>query len=402
MAAFFAAMYFVQGFGDPASGLLAQPVRAMLREWGEGPAAIGVFMALMSWPWTAKPLFALLADCVPLAGSHRRHYLLTSSALAALALAVLALLPLPRGALPLLFALLLVPAVAIAFGDVLVDALMVEYGQPRGLTGQLQSLQWAAVYTAMIVSGVLAGWLAAHDATAVAFALAASLWAMGWWLAGRHARDLPQTPAAPREVLAGLAACARDPVLRAAAGFLVLWSFNPAWDTVQYLHVTGAQGFGEQAYGLASSAFAAGAVVASLAYGVYCRRLALGRLLDLAVLGGVVGYGLYLDVATPEGFAIVAAIAGFATMTGTLVQLDLCARLVPVRLAASAFAMLMALTNFSASVAEALGAQAYEWLGAAFDADTAYQLVVLAGVCAAAACRALVPTLRRAGDAAPA
>jgi hypothetical protein len=52
---FFAALYFVQSIGDPTSGLIAQPVRSLLRV----PAAIGALMALLALPWTIKPIFIL-------------------------------------------------------------------------------------------------------------------------------------------------------------------------------------------------------------------------------------------------------------------------------------------------------------------------------------------------------
>ena len=52
---FFAALYFVQSVGDPTSGLIAQPVRSLLRSWGESPAALGALMALLAVPWTIKP-----------------------------------------------------------------------------------------------------------------------------------------------------------------------------------------------------------------------------------------------------------------------------------------------------------------------------------------------------------
>ena len=56
---FFAALYFVQSVGDPTSGLIAQPVRSLLRSWGS-PAALGALMALLAVPWTIKSPSALL------------------------------------------------------------------------------------------------------------------------------------------------------------------------------------------------------------------------------------------------------------------------------------------------------------------------------------------------------
>ena len=50
--------------------------------------------------------------------------------------------------------LLFVPTLGIAFSDVLVDALMIEVGKPRNLTGRLQSVQWFAASLGLLCSGV--------------------------------------------------------------------------------------------------------------------------------------------------------------------------------------------------------------------------------------------------------
>src|SRR5574337_1845189 len=71
LSAFFATMYFIQGVGDPTSGLIAQPVRALLKSWGDSPATIAAFMGLLALPWSLKPLFGLLSDLVPVFGSRQ-------------------------------------------------------------------------------------------------------------------------------------------------------------------------------------------------------------------------------------------------------------------------------------------------------------------------------------------
>ena len=55
---FFAALYFVQSVGDPTSGLVAQPVRSLLRSWGELPAALGALMALLAVLGRSSPSLA--------------------------------------------------------------------------------------------------------------------------------------------------------------------------------------------------------------------------------------------------------------------------------------------------------------------------------------------------------
>ena len=96
LTSLFAAIYFVQSVGDPTSGLIAQPVRSLLDRWGESPASIATFMAVMALPWALKPLLALLSDFVPLFGSRRRNYLLVATAAAAIGLGIAYFAPAPR------------------------------------------------------------------------------------------------------------------------------------------------------------------------------------------------------------------------------------------------------------------------------------------------------------------
>src|SRR5918997_1851427 len=73
------AIYFYQGLCKPDQGLIAQPVRSLLRSWGRDASAIAAFSALLAIPWSLKPLYGLVADLVPLGRSRRRNYLLVMS-----------------------------------------------------------------------------------------------------------------------------------------------------------------------------------------------------------------------------------------------------------------------------------------------------------------------------------
>jgi hypothetical protein len=56
----------------------------------------------------------------------------------------------------LLLLLLLPSAVTIVFSDAVIDA-MIAAGQPRGMTGRLQSIQWTSMYAATIVTSIAGG-----------------------------------------------------------------------------------------------------------------------------------------------------------------------------------------------------------------------------------------------------
>ncbi len=79
-------------------------------------------------------------------------------------------------------------------------------------------------------------------------------------------------------------------------------------------------------------------------------------------------------------------------MTGMLIQFDVAARLVPVEVAATLFALIMALTNLASSASEGLGGWLYERLGAGADA---FDAVVLLSALFAAAAWLLLPRLKR-------
>lgn len=396
---FFASLYFVQSVGDPTSGLIAQPVRSLLRQWGESPAALGALMALLALPWTLKPLFGLLSDFVPLFGSRRRSYLLLANCVAAGSLFLLAFVPLSSGNRWLLFTLLFPTTLGIALGDVIVDALMVEKGQPLGLTGRFQSIQWAAANAALLLTGVLGGYVAEQNLQSFAFAVCAALWVFACFMTWVYARDRHEEhldAASLRETGAALLGAFRNPLFLAVCALLTLWSFNPVWGSVLYLHMTEGLGFSEQNFGNVTSAFFAGSLIGSVGYGIYCRSVRLSTLLHLSILAAIVSNAVYWQLSSLTSAYVVSIIAGFAYMTGTLIQLDLTARIIPVRAAATIFATVMALTNFAGTGSEAVGGWLFESARNSYGRDAAFSLVVAISVAAAMGCWLLIPALRRA------
>ena len=396
---FFAALYFVQSIGDPTSGLIAQPIRSLLRSWGASPGALAALMALLAIPWSIKPAFGLLSDFVPLFGSRRRNYLLLANGMAAVSLLLLVLVPLSAGNRWLLFALLLPTTLGIALGDVIVDALMVEKGQPLGLTGRFQSIQWAAANAALLLTGVLGGYIAETKLQSLAFATCAALWmfafAVAWRFAGKD-RDEHLNAENFRETGAALLSVLRDPLFLAICALLTLWSFNPVWGTVLYLHMTEGLGFSEQSFGNVTSAFFAGSLIGSIGYGVYCRSVRLSTLLHLSILTAIVSNAIYWQLSSLTSAYVVSVIAGAAYMTGTLIQLDLTARIIPARAAATVFSAVMALTNFAGSGSEAFGGWLFETAKELYDGKAAFSLAVLVSVISAMSCWLVVPALRRA------
>jgi len=189
----------------------------------------------------------------------------------------------------LLLALLLIPTTGIAFSDVLVDALYGRNGQPRGLTGRLQSVQWAAMYLATILAGSLGGWLSQRDQQPLGFLICGMAALLTFGLALWFVKE-PPGPAQRvplRSAVTSLWDVLRSPGVWSTGLFLFLWNFNPFNTAVLHLHMTGELGFSQQFYGNTVSLVAAAAVVASIAYGFYCRRIPFPILIHLSIVLGI-------------------------------------------------------------------------------------------------------------------
>ena len=175
---------------------------------------------------------------------------------------------------------LLLSAVGAAFANVVLDALIVERGQPGGLIGRLQSVQWAAIYAAAVLTGVAGGYLSAYRMYHVAFLLC-GLGGLAMLAMTLIFIREPQRPAASdgvSNVSQSLLATIRSPALRNVCLFCLLFEFNPFSTTVLYLHMTNDLRFSEELYGLTNSIVAVGSLLACVTYGLYSRRLSLQKL----------------------------------------------------------------------------------------------------------------------------
>jgi MFS family permease len=397
LALLFSAMYFVQGVAEPTEGLIAQPIRSLLKSWGYSAAAIGGFGAVLSIPWMLKPLYGLLTDFVPLAGTRRRCYLICASGAATAGLFLLYVNPMPRGAVAGLLAILMIPTIGVAFSDVVVDALMVEKGQLHGLTGRLQSIQWTAMYGGSLMAGLMGGWLSQYQLQQLGFLICAVACSLTFVLAVLFVRE--EAVAIERQGFRAAAielfVAAQTPSVYLAGAFLFLWSFNPFNMSVLYLYATQHLGISEKSYGFSLSMLSVGAMVGSLAYGLYCRRVAIPWLIHLAIIAGILSTLAYFAVGGPTSAAVISAVVGFTYLTGNMVQFDLAARACPPHVAGTTFALLMSVSNLSLSLSAAVGGWLYDGWSMRWGATTAFRLLVATGALSTALCWFVFPAIKR-------
>jgi len=139
LCAIFGVFYFVQGINEPTEGLIAQPVRSLLKSWGHGADDLATFGLILAAPWYCKPLFGALTDFLPFAGYRRKAYLILATGVTAVSLTAFYFVTLPYDGVWFLLGLLLLPTIGVAFGDVVVDGLMVDQRTAARIDGQTAS-----------------------------------------------------------------------------------------------------------------------------------------------------------------------------------------------------------------------------------------------------------------------
>jgi MFS family permease len=395
----FGAIYFLQGVGEPTEGLIAQPVRGMLKQWGHSASEIARFSALLAVPWALKPLYGLLSDFVPIFGSRRRSYLILGGGVTAVGLIGLFAWPVPRGSPWALWTWLIGPTVAVAFADVVADALMVECGQPLGLTGRLQSIQWGSLYAASILTGIVGGSLAESRRETWSFLIAGlagvTTLALALGCVTEPVRPKPTARRPFREAIGTLGRVARTPAVLGIGAFLFLWSFNPFSNDILNLHMTRELHFSKEFYGATVAWISVGAIGGSLAYGAFCRRFSLRVRTHASIVLGIASTLAYLAMTDHRSAVIVSLVVGFGWMTGVLIQFDLAAQVCPPAAAGTTFALLMALSNLGTSLSTWLGGSWYESGAARWGYPASFRLLVGIGALFTAGCWLIVPILPR-------
>jgi MFS family permease len=359
LALLFAVVYFAQGMWS----LPVQTMTLVLKERGLSSAAVADFFLLSTIPWVIKPVYGLLSDLVPLFGRRRKSYFLLSSGLASAAGFALAL-DAGHGyaRLALLYTAM---GFGLAFTDVLADAVMVETGKPRGLTGAFQSVQWAAISVATLAVGVLGGYLAHTRSLPAAFVLSACfpLVSFAMVLTFVHEARSRFDRDAVRETARALREAATHRDVWVVAGFIFLANFNPLFGPSFLYYQTDVLRLPQWFIGTLGSVTAIGGIAGAVVYAPLSRRVPLRRLIVCAIAGGAVSTLAYVLYRGPVSATVIDALYGVLGMILQLSLLDLAAKSSPPRAEGTFFALLMSVFNGSSQLSTNAGGRLYDSLG---------------------------------------
>ena len=385
-ALLFATVYFVQGILDLSSGLANLPIQYFLKEeMGLTAAQVGFFFAAIGLGWTIKPLYGLISDFFPLVGYHRKSYLLLMSTLGMCSW--LALCFFPPQYYPVLL-LLMTCSVALAFSDVMVDALMVETGRPLGLTGSFQAIQWAAISFAFALAQLGGGYLSTHAAPQTAFLISAlfPLITLTVTLGVVQEKKAMLNQGSLKETGSSLGQATQSRNLWIVAGFLFLWNFSPSLGTPLLYYQTDVLNFSKVFIGTLGAIQNAAGILGALLFFTYCRNLPLERLLYTAVALGVASDLSFIGLMGPKSAMVLFLVFGTIYQITHLTVLDLAARSCPAHAEGTVFALLMSSLNVGRAGAISLGGWLYDLTG--------LTPLILVSALFTALCWLIVPFLR--------
>ena len=380
LALLFGVVYFSQGMYHVTDQVITLTLKERL---GLSAAQVANFGWITLVPWVIKPVYGLISDSVPLFGRRRKSYFLISCFVATVSMLALAAM----GELTYwrLATLIFVMSLGLAFTDVLTDAMMVENGKPLGLTGAFQAVQWSAINVALILVGIVGGYLAEKRDLNTGFLIAALFPFIAFVMGALFIRELRAKSRGEelREAWHGITHAVGDRTMWIVAGFLFFWTFSPSIGIPLFYYQTDKLKFSQQFIGLLSSLGAGAQILCAGVYAPLSRRYSLQRIIVASIGIGVVGTLAYLLYDDWKSAIVIDTVFGGLSMIIQLAFLDLAAKACPKHAEGTFFALLMSVYNLGVQGSQVVGGHLYDKLG--------YTPLVLISAAMTAAAWLLVP-----------
>ncbi|PSR95616.1 Folate-biopterin transporter like [Actinidia chinensis var. chinensis] len=150
-------IYFTQGFRSFVWTAVSYQLKDRLKL---SPSASQFVSSIAFFPWSIKPLYGILSDCIPIRGRKRVPYLVIATVLSLLPWLVLGQVSFLRSSKVPLTIFLTVQNLGSAMADVVVDAMIAEAVRVEraSFAGDLQSISWMAMAFGGICGSLLGGY----------------------------------------------------------------------------------------------------------------------------------------------------------------------------------------------------------------------------------------------------
>lgn len=319
------------------------------------PSQMASFFLYCGLFWYIKPIAGILTDAFPLFRTRRRHYILFSSVLAALAWIAL-------GRVPHTFNCLLLAAIVVNLFMVMIStvagAFLVEIGQSRGQVGKITAVRQVTYYTCSLIQGPLGGIFATMPLMIAAGANAALVFSI-FPVAYFFLKEKPQA-ARNRESLANarkqLGVIGKSSTFWVSLIFIGLFHFAPGFSTLLYYRQNDLLHLSQKTIGWLGACGGLGGVLAAFTYAYLARRIPLRGLLTFGVATSAAGTLLFLfynSLTLAWGIDFQNGLFfGFAEVA----LIDLAARTTPAGCEGLGYSLMMSIRNISLFGADKLGA----------------------------------------------
>ncbi|CAI8596571.1 unnamed protein product [Vicia faba] len=149
-------IYFTQGFRSFVWTAISYQLKDNLHLT---PSASQFVFSVAFFPWSIKPLYGILSDCIPIKGSKRISYLVIATVLSLVPWFILGLSSTLRNSTWHLMVFLTVQNLGSAMADVVVDAMVAEAVRhdKASFAGDLQSLSWSSMAVGGICGSLFGG-----------------------------------------------------------------------------------------------------------------------------------------------------------------------------------------------------------------------------------------------------
>lgn len=150
-------IYFTQGFRSFVWTAVSYQLKDRLKLT---PAASQFVTSIAFFPWSIKPIYGILSDCIPIKGRKRIPYLGIATLLSLFPWLILGLQETIRNSRDQLMIFLLLQNLGSAMADVVIDAMIAEAArlEKAKFAGDLQSVSWMAMALGGICGSLLGGY----------------------------------------------------------------------------------------------------------------------------------------------------------------------------------------------------------------------------------------------------
>ena len=365
-------VYFIQG----VLGLARLAMSFFLKDdLGLSPAEVSAITGIATLPWVIKPLFGFLSDGLPIFGYRRRPYLVLAGILGALSWISLAtIVHSPWTAI----CAMVVSSLSVAISDVIVDSLIVERARHESMaqTGSLQSLCWGFSALGGLITAYLGGWLLEHVSNQAVFVITATfpLIVSGVaWLITEEAVKNGFNFSGIRKQVGQLRSAISQKSIWLPVAFVFIWQATPGSESAFFFFTTNELGFEPEFLGRVRLVINVAALVGIGFYQGFLKQVPFRVILGWSiVISSMLGMTTLLLVTHANrslgiddqwfslGDSLILTLAGQIAFMPILV---LCARLCPLGVEATLFALLMSILNLAGIVSQELGALLTHWLG---------------------------------------